>query len=58
MRNRHIIKLSSLSEKPTIIDARWVSLPIISFLAYIIGDVSLWVIILVLVGAFEANIRI
>jgi len=56
-KQRYIIKkLAKLSG--TDIDTRWVSLPIMSFLAYIIGDVSLWIIILVLIGSLKIDVKL
>ena len=56
-KQRSIIKkLASLSGRLTV-DTRWVSLPIISFLAYTVGDISLWVIVLVLVGSFKIDFK-
>lgn len=40
------------------IDSRWILLPIMSLLAYVIGDVSLWVIVLVCVGSFDLDLII
>jgi len=40
------------------IDSRWVLLPVMGLLAYIIGDVSLWVIILVCIGSFKIDLMI
>lgn len=53
---RIIEKLASLSG--VCFDTRWISVPIMSFLAYTFGDVSLWVIVLVLVASYKFIIKL
>jgi hypothetical protein len=56
-KQQYIIKqLAKLSG--TDVDTRWVSLPIMSFLAYTIGDVSLWIIVLVFIGSFKIYVKL
>lgn len=39
-------------------DTRWITFPLAYLLAIIIGDVSIWVILLILIGCFPVWIKI
>lgn len=40
------------------LDIRWITLPIMSILAYNMGDVNLWIIILIIIGSFKLTIKL
>ena len=40
------------------LDTRWITLPITCGLAWLVGDVSLWVIVLVIVSAFKLCVKL
>jgi len=40
------------------LDTRWITLPIMCGLALLVGDVSLWVIVLVIIGSAKINFKL